>query len=45
MSKVLASRDKKVITNAGLRIDRIIHKHRRERDLRIKKINYYVRNK
>jgi len=44
MSKVLASRDKKFIINAGFRIDRIIHRRRRERDLQIKHINY-VRNK
>jgi hypothetical protein len=40
MSKVIASKDKKNLSSAGLRIDRIIHKHRRERDLRINRIKY-----
>jgi len=44
MSKVLATKDKKILSNAGYRIDRIIHRRRRERDLRLKQINY-VRNK
>lgn len=40
MSKVLAVKDKKILTNAGFRIDSIIHKKRRERDLRFKIIKY-----
>ncbi len=44
MSKVLASKERKMLSYAGYRIDRIIHKRRRERDLKIKKVNY-VRGK
>jgi len=40
MSKVIDSKEKKVLSSAGFRIDRIIHRRRRERDLRIKKIRY-----
>jgi hypothetical protein len=44
MSKVIASKEKKALSYAGYRIDRIIHRRRRERDLRIKKVKY-VRGK
>lgn len=44
MSKVVDNKEKNALTNAGFRLDRIIHRRRRERDLIIKKIKY-VRNR
>lgn len=44
MSKVIDSKEKKMLSIAGYRLDRIIHKRRRERDLKIKKIKF-VRGK
>lgn len=40
MSRVLKTNDRKILKSAGFRIDRIIHKRRRERDLRLKHIKY-----
>lgn len=43
MSKVLGQKEKKIFSHAGLRLDKIIRRRRRERDLRLKTIKY-VRN-
>lgn len=44
MSKVLNNNEKAALSNAGFRLDRIIHRRRRERDLFIKKVKF-VRGK
>jgi len=40
MSKVIATRDKKALLSAGFRLDKIIHRRRRERDIKIKTSKY-----
>jgi hypothetical protein len=36
MSKVIDNKEKKFLGNAGIRLEKLIHKRRRERDLKIK---------
>lgn len=44
MSKVLDTKEKNLLVKAGFKIDKVVHRRRRERDLRLKKVNY-VRSK
>lgn len=40
MSRVILTKDKKTLRSQGFKIDKIIRRRRRERDLKFKKINY-----
>lgn len=44
MSRVINNTEKEVLSRAGFRLDRIIHRRRRIRDLNLKKIKF-VRGK
>jgi len=44
MSQVINNKTKDILSNAGFRLERIIHRRRRERDLKLKQITY-VRGK
>jgi hypothetical protein len=44
MSRVINNNEKKALVYAGYRLDRIIHRRRRERDLSLKTIKF-VRGK
>jgi len=44
MSRVIPIKQRSIIRAQGLRIDKVIHQRRRERDLRLKHINY-IRSK
>jgi hypothetical protein len=43
MSKVIDTQEKRVLSIAGFKIDKIIRRRRRERDLKIKQVKF-VRN-